>query len=77
MAGEFVTAGGDAREAVMALNRRQPFFLETELEKLRAAVSPGKAVAARVMTPIRKSRQGFPRRLVRCVFTWRCAASIC
>jgi hypothetical protein len=47
MAGEFVTAGGDAREAVMALNRRQPFFLETELEKLRAAVSPGKAVAAR------------------------------
>ena len=26
---------------------------------------------------IRKSRQGFPRRLVRCVFTWRCAASIC
>jgi len=26
---------------------------------------------------IRKSRQDFPRRLVRCVCTWRCAASIC
>jgi hypothetical protein len=25
---------------------------------------------------IRKSRQGFPRRLVRCVFTWRRAGSI-
>lgn len=24
-----------------------------------------------------QSRQGFPRRLVRCVFRWRCAASIC
>jgi hypothetical protein len=66
MAGEFVAAGGGAREAVMALNRRHPFFLETKLEKLRAAVSPGKTVAA--ITPLRKSRQGFPRRLMRCVF---------
>jgi hypothetical protein len=36
------TCGGDAREAVKALIVANP-FLETELEKLRAAVSTGYA----------------------------------
>jgi hypothetical protein len=38
------TCGGDAREAVMALIVAN-HFLETELEKLRAWVSPGYPVA--------------------------------
>ena len=45
------TCGGDAREAVKALIANH--FLETELEKLRAAVSTGYA-RGKLMPPDRK-----------------------
>ena len=75
MAGEFVAAGGDAREAVMALNCRQHFFLKPNWRAAGAAVSLGKAVAARV-THTQKSPR-FPSTAHALRFTWRCAASIC
>ena len=46
------TCGGDAREAVKALIVAN-YFLETELEKLRAAVSTGYA-RGKLMPPDRK-----------------------
>jgi hypothetical protein len=45
-------------------------------EPRRNARSKSKDFAARAVTPYAKAAKGFPRRLVRCVFTWRCAASI-